>query len=122
MPVTYRFAGAVLEIRASGSYPVDAVARIMAEAIADPSRPALCALLYDARESDVVARRSTHDVQGAVDFFRGLGPHIGMRLALLASSDAVYGGMRMVVGWAEAAGIDAVVFRDRSEALEWAAG
>lgn len=120
MPVTYAFAGDVLEIRATGVYPVDDVARAFTTAIADPKRPTLRGLLYDARDSEVIARRSTNDVQGAIDFFRGLGPQIGMRLALLASSDAVYGVMRMVAGWAEGAKITAAVFRDRDEALAWA--
>ena len=120
MPVTYAFVGAVLEVRASGTYPAGEVERVFGAAIADPIRPAIRALLYDARESAVIASRSTHDVQEAVDFFRRLGPHIGRRLALLATTDAVYGVMRMIAGWAAAADIDAAVFRDRSEALAWA--
>lgn len=119
MPVTYEFAGDVLEIRATGVYPADAVTRIFATAIADPARPALRGLLYDARESEVIASRSTLDVRQAVEFFRALGPHIGMRMALVATTDAVYGLMRMIVGWAEAADIEASVFRDRDLALIW---
>lgn len=121
MPVTYEYVGEVLEVRASGTYAAPDVQKVFGAAIADPNRPALRALMYDARESAVIASRSTNDVRQAVAFFRELGPHIGMRLALLATSDAVYGVMRMVVGWAEAADIDAVVFRDRAEALAWAA-
>ena len=121
MPVVYEFIGDVLEVRASGTYPAGEVERVFGAAIADPTRPALRALLYDARESAVIATRSTQDVQQAVDFFRRLGPHIGKRLALLAATDAVYGVMRMVAGWAAAADIEAVVFRDRAEALAWAA-
>lgn len=120
MPVTYEFVGDVLEVRASGTYPAGEVERVFHAAITDPTRPALRALLYDARDSGVITSRSTPDVQQAVEFLRQLGPHIGRRLALLAATDATYGIMRMVAGWAAAADIDAVVFRDRSEAVAWA--
>jgi hypothetical protein len=120
MPVTYEYVEDILEIRASGTYPADAVTQIFAEVIADRARPRLHALLYDARASEVITSRSTVDVQRAVDFFRGLGPHIGMRMALVAGNDAVYGVMRMIAAWAEGAAITAGVFRDRDEALAWA--
>jgi hypothetical protein len=120
MPVTYSFPGDILEISAVGTYLPDDVTRAFREAIADPDRPTLRALLYDVRESAVVGSRSTPDVQAAIAFFQSLGPHIGGRVALLASSDTAYGVMRMAAGWAEAAGLEAAVFRDRSSALEWA--
>jgi hypothetical protein len=121
MPVTYSFSGDVLEISAVGTYPADEVTRAFRDAIADPNRPPLRALLYDVRESSVITSRSTPDVQAAISFFQSLAPHIGGRVALLASSDAAYGIMRMVAGWAAAAALEAKVFRDRAAALEWAA-
>ena len=120
MPVTYSFAGEVLEISAVGAYPTADVTRTFRDAISDPERPILRALLYDVRESTVIGSRSTPDVQAAISFFESLAPHIGRRVALLASSDAGYGVMRMVAGWAAAAGLEAEVFRDRDAALEWA--
>lgn len=120
MPVTYSFAGEVLEISAVGAYPTGEVARVFRDAIADPNRPPLRALLYDVRESTVIGSRSTPDVQAAITFFQSLAPYIGRRVALLATSDAAYGVMRMVAGWAAAAAVDAQVFRDRDDALEWA--
>ena len=120
MPVTYRFAGDVLDISAVGSYEPDEVTRAFRDAIADADRPPLRALLYDVRESAVIATRSTPDVQAAITFFQSLGPYIGGRVALLAAADAGYGVMRMVSGWAEAAGLEAQVFRDRDAALDWA--
>ena len=121
MPVTYQFVGHILEVRASGTYPAGDVERVFREALADPTRPAISALVYDASDSEVFAGRSTTDVRAAVGFFRALGPEIGMRIALFAPNDAVYGVMRMVAGWAGAADIDAAVFRDRAAALAWAA-
>lgn len=120
MPVTYRFAGEVLEISAVGVYATSDVARVFEDAIADPGRPSLRALLYDVRDSSVIGSRTTPDVQAAISFFQGLAPHIGRRVALLASTDAAYGVMRMVAGWAAAAAVEAEVFRDRAAALEWA--
>ena len=120
MPVTYSFAGDVLEIAAVGEYPTDEVTRAFRDAISDPNRPAIRALLYDGRESAMLGSRSTPDVQAAISFFQSLAPYIGGRVALVASSDAAYGVMRMAAGWAAAAGVEAEVFRDRTPALEWA--
>ena len=120
MPVTYAFVGDVLEIRAAGTYATDAVTHVFRAALADPARPALRALLYDARDSAVVGGRTTPEVRRAVAFFNDLTPHVG-RLALLVTSDVAYGVMRMVAGWAEGAGIEAAVFRDHATALAWAA-
>lgn len=120
MPVSYTFRGDVLEIRASGSYAPDEVTQAFTQALAEPGRPQLRALLYDVRDSSMIGARSTPEVRQAVTFFEGLGPQVGQRVALLATTDVAYGVMRMVAGWAEARGIDAFVFRDADEALAWA--
>lgn len=120
MPVSYAFRGDVLELRASGTYAPDEVAQAFDRALADPARPTLRALLYDVRDSSVVGGRSTPEVRKAVAFFESLGPHVGQRVALLATSDIAYGVMRMVAAWAEARNIDAAVFRDAGEAFAWA--
>jgi len=120
MPVTYAFRGQVLEIRAVGSYPADEVGRAFRMALEDPARPVIRALLYDVRESAVVAGRSTPEVREAVAFFHSLSQQVGQRVALLATTDVAYGVMRMVAGWAEGQDIDVAVFRDPDEAFGWA--
>ncbi|HEX8848949.1 MAG TPA: hypothetical protein VF761_05420 [Gemmatimonadaceae bacterium] len=120
MPVTYEFVGDVLVISASGVYPADDVTRAFGRALADPARPVIRALLYDVRDSEVVGTRSTPEVRAAVAFFRDLGPRVGNRVALLATADVGYGVMRMVAGWADAAGIEAAVFRNHGDAIAWA--
>lgn len=120
MAVTYAFVGEVLEVRASGAYHPGDVERAFRDALADPARPTLRALLYDVRDSAVVEQRTTPDVRDAVAFFKGLGPHVGQRIALLVSTDVAFGIMRMVAAWADGAGIEAEVFRDARAALAWA--
>ena len=120
MPVLYAFRGEVLELRAIGSYAPAEVTTAFRLALADPARPRLRALLYDVRESQEVAMRTTPDVREAVAFFSTLGNEVGQRAALLASTDVAYGVMRMVAGWAGGCGIDADVFRDPEEAYAWA--
>lgn len=120
MPVLYEFRGEVLELRAIGHYAAAEVATAFRLALADPVRPRLRALLYDVRESQEVAARSTPDAREAVAFFTTLGREVGQRAALLASTDVAYGVMRMVAGWAEGSGIDVEVFRDPDEAYAWA--
>lgn len=120
MPVSYRFRGDVLELRAIGAYAPEEVAQAFDRALADPARPALRALLYDVRESSVVGGRSTPEVRTAVAFFESLGQQVGQRVALLATTDVAYGVMRMVAAWADARNIDASVFRDADEAFAWA--
>ena len=120
MPVTFAFRGEVLVLQAVGRYAPDEMARAFREALADPARPVLRALLYDVRESQEVGTRSTPDVREAVAFFSALADKVGRRAALLATSDVGYGVMRMVAGWAEGSGIDVEVFRDPDEAFAWA--
>ena len=115
MAVTYAFVGEVLEVRASGAYHPGDVERAFRDALADPARPTLRALLYDVRDSAVIEQR-----RDAVAFFKGLGPHVGQRIALLVSTDVAFGIMRMVAAWADGAGIEAEVFRDARAALAWA--
>ncbi|MFL5562696.1 MAG: hypothetical protein ACJ79K_14595 [Gemmatimonadaceae bacterium] len=120
MPVPYAFVGNILEIRVTGNYMPRDVEAAFRQAFADPARPTLRALLYDARDSAVIGERTTPDVREAIRFFEGLREHIGQRVALLASTDVAYGVMRMVAGWAAAAGLEAEVFREPAEALDWA--
>jgi len=120
MPVSYAFRGEVLEIRATGAYAADEVGLVFRAALEDPARPVLRALLYDVRESAVVATRTTPQVREAVGFFHGLSHQVGQRVALVATTDVAYGVMRMVAGWAEGQDIEVAVFRDPDEALAWA--
>ena len=120
MPVSYAFRGEVLEIRAIGSYAAEEVELAFRAALGDPAKPVLRALLYDVRDSAVVATRTTPQVREAVAFFHGLGQQVGQRVALVATTDVAYGVMRMVAGWAEGQEIEALVFRDPDEALAWA--
>lgn len=120
MPVQYAFRGQVLEIRAIGTYAPDEVTHAIRDALADPARPALRALLYDVRESNVIGMRTTPDVRQAIAFIETLADQVGRRAALLAGTDVGYGVMRMAAAWAEGCHIDVAVFRDPDEAFAWA--
>ena len=122
MPVAYDFTEGVLRLTMQGaSSPADVTAMIDA-ALRDERRPALRGLLLDARESTTAAKRSSAQIRGLAEEVERRGAEFGGRLALLATSDIVYGLMRMGEVWVQASGkVQSRVFRDEEEALAWLA-
>lgn len=119
MPVRHEIDGSVLRLICEGEYPVSAMMETFEQALDDPRCPSRVAFLLDLRRSASLATRPAEEIRRVAEF---LGPHvqrIGARCALLVETDVQFGLGRMGSVFAERVGVEADVFRDAKEALEW---
>ena len=120
MPIVYEFVADVLMGRASGTYPLSDVDSVLSAAVADPRRPGeLRGALLDVRGSDVVGKRTMHELRDTAFLIAAMSRSFGRRVALLTGNDLQYGVMRMLSAWAETSGAEVAVFRDQAEAFAW---
>jgi len=119
MPVTYEFDGPTIALRMTGEYkPADIRAALLA-ALHESAGSDVTGLLFDARQSRVLATRSAADVRAIGQFLADHADRFGRRLALVADSDAAFGLMRLGAVGVEQRGVDSRVFRDEGEAAKW---
>ena len=72
-------------------------------------------ILFDVQQ--IEEDRSTGEIRTIVDRIQELAP--GAHVAILVASDLLYGMGRMFGSYAEGAGLNAMVFRDRQCAWQW---
>lgn len=123
MPVDYAIQNGILRLTLSGASAPGDLAAAVSAALDDQGRPMLRGMLLDARGSTSAARRTTAEIRAIAGDLAHHAEDFGGRLALLATSDVVYGLMRMGEVWFQAGG-DAFsrVFRDEGEAMAWLDG
>ena len=120
MPVVYAFANGILRLTLSGASSHGDIAAAINAALNDAARPPLRGLLLDARGSTTASKRTSAQIRSIANELARNASDFGGRLALLASSDVVYGLMRMGEVWFQAGGeVFSRVFRDEGEAVAW---
>ncbi len=120
MPVSHEFLDASVVLRLTGSYTTADVRDGLLSALAGPAAPRnIRGLLFDVRESTVLATRSAADVRTMGRFLSSQADRFGRRIALVADSDATFGLMRLGAVTLEDQGVDARVFRDAVDATAW---
>ncbi|MFL5562242.1 MAG: STAS/SEC14 domain-containing protein [Gemmatimonadaceae bacterium] len=119
MSVTYEVDGSTIALRLRGEYTTAAVRATALAAFADPDAAGATGLLFDVSHSRSIAGRSASEVRAMADFLASHAERFGRRLALVASSDAAFGLMRLGAVGLEQKGVDSRVFRDLAEAEAW---
>jgi SpoIIAA-like len=121
MPVTYQLDGSIIALRLSGVYGTADVREAALAAFADPAAAGATGLLFDVTHSRSITGRTATEVRAMADFFADHAEHFGSRMALVASSDAAFGLMRLGSVGIEQKGVDSRVFRDAADAEAWLA-
>ena len=119
MPVTYEILDTTIALRMTGVYDTADIRSALVAAIADPERPEITGMLFDVRRSQSIAGRSADEVRAMALFLAANAHHYGRRIALVASTDAAFGLMRLGAVGVEQYGVDSRVFRDVGEADAW---
>lgn len=119
MPVRAEVDDGMIALRMIGEYETaDIRAALRAALDAEPAG-SLRGLLFDVRESTVLAGRPAEALREMASFLASVGPAYGGRLATVASADFAYGLMRMGTTLVEFEGTETAVFRDEAEAWAW---
>jgi len=119
MPVTYSFEGRLFRLKCSGNHTPEDVKTAFVKALKDQDFPKDAALLMDMSQSESFGQRTDDEIRSVAQFPAPWIEKIGNKCAVLVTSDLFYGLSRMGAVFAEAVGIDAQVFRNVDEALEW---
>lgn len=116
MTVQHQRDGRIAVVTAEGRYAVaelrDAFAAALAAELAD-------GLLFDVSRSQSLGDRSAHDVRAMAHFVASHGERFSQRFAIVATSDASYGLMRLGSVVTESQGVTTHVFRDLNAAMAW---
>jgi hypothetical protein len=75
--------------------------------------------MFDLRDSQVLAERTSSQLEDMGLFLVKLAPRFNYRLAMVVSSAVGYGLMRMGTAYVETPEVRAEIFRDYDEARSW---
>jgi hypothetical protein len=118
MGISYRIVDGVLRTTVAGSAAADDVRAYLAAVRADSRyRPGMHTLV-DCRT--VATLLSSADLRSIAEEVRAMSPpSVYRRIAMLASTDVVFGLIRMYEAFAETSSLEVQAFRDECEAIAW---
>jgi hypothetical protein len=119
MPVAYRLDGSLLRLDLEGAYEPEDVIRAFHAGLDDPSCPPRVRLLVDVSRSTSLESRSPTEVRLLTEYLGPYETRIGGRCAVVAVKDVHFGLSRMGAAFSEGVGVEAAVFREEREAIEW---
>lgn len=119
MPVSCEFDGTVLVLHMVGRYSPAEVRVALGAALALPNRPRITGLIADLRFSESVATRTLGDATAIIGFFAYHSAAFGNRIALVIPENSDDTLVHMATVDLQTGGVDAVSFRDISEARAW---
>lgn len=76
-------------------------------------------LIVDYTGSESLPQRTVWELEAMARFYASQGARYRARLALVAATDVGYGLLRIVSAHTERRGIDVVVFRNYTSAIQW---
>jgi hypothetical protein len=119
VPVSYSFDSAIVVIKGAGHYTPDDLKAATLAALDDPVLPENPVGMFDLRDSDVLAKRSSSQLADMALFLERLAPRFNNRLAMVVSSTVGYGLMRLGTAYVETPGIRVEIFREYDDARIW---
>ncbi|HWE42409.1 MAG TPA: hypothetical protein VG432_07885 [Gemmatimonadaceae bacterium] len=119
MPVSCEVERTVLVLRLVGTYSPTDVRAAIGAALAEPGRPQLTGLVADLRYSESIATRTLADLTAIIGFLAYHSASLGNRIAIVAPESGDDTLLNMASVDLRTGGVDAVTFRDMSEARTW---
>ena len=119
MPVTYRFDSNIVVVEMIGEYSMDDIRATINNSLADPLCPQTPFILANLSQSRSIYTRSSEDIKTMARSLASLGDRFNNRIALVASTDFLFGLMRMGAVFSEEKGMKVEIFRTLKEAREW---
>lgn len=119
MPVNHSFDGRIALLEPVGDYSTAELKQALLVALADPECPPNPSLLLDLGDSRVLLGRTSSEIIDVAEFLVSQRARLGARQAIVVTSTAAFGLVRMGAAHAMTDGQEPRVFRDRSEARVW---
>lgn len=117
MPVTYSLSEGILCAELSSYYSNAEIIDCLEEALDDEGFKPGMNILIDATRS--ARARTTDEVLELVNWIRTKRDRLGMRCAIVASTDVHYGMSRMLAYYVDSHGVSVEVFRNMEDGVHW---
>ena len=119
MPVSFEIDEGVIILRMVGAYSTAELSDAVVASVDAPESANAIGMVFNVSESDALKTRTADDVTSMGYFLASKSDRFSHRIALVGSSDFLFGMMRLGSSALEQLRVDNQVFRTEAEGIQW---